>query len=678
MRRGRQQDDRPAARTRRARRRTAVVAVVGVLALSPGGTALGDELRQLEVAPAPDLSPSTSALVDDECGKPCAVVPVALTGSMPPLGGTTGSTAADNAERSRLTLLHALRWAHTHWWDVTQDYDAQPVDGPLTLPSRGLTELTLRPNGNVAFATAIALKTGVWSEADTGVPAATALDRTLRLVCAMAGTHRANGGTTWGGEWQAPLWAGFGGYAGWLLWSELGAHPAHRSCQEPVRRMVEHEANRVLDGETPAMYTASGQFISPGYETRSEENSWSLQIFSLADVMMPDHPQGPAWRSRSVEYAVSAFASDTDARTNLAVVNGLQVKRWISGYNVLPDKTIVNHGIVNPDYMVNIAHHNAMIYYKSAGASAPEAFWFGQERNFDTLVGKHFTAGWLYGSTPTGAIPGTRRSDITGTMLRRDTARVFYPHGADWGTRRSPQYWVTVAHADDDNMDFGGDDRWEAAFSKDAYAMQQRFGDGRTFLAGSTEDRYSNATQSHETLAVQQYASIWASKWLAHNAGGIATQDTSSVGLLVDNSETLSAYPVPVRKKWMQVHPRYRAWASTTTDPSKVGKDALVAARNRKRVPTAVARFHASLPAGTYAVYSSWPRAADRATNAKYVVVGAGGDVLGRRQVDQRTPGDAWERIGTYAFPDGNHYVEINNSRTNGRVVADGIRFVRQ
>ncbi len=86
--------------------------VFGVVALSPGGTALGDELRQLEVGPAGAPSQAASTLVNADCGKPCAVVPVALTGSMPPLGGTTKSAAAENAERSRLTLANSLKWAH--------------------------------------------------------------------------------------------------------------------------------------------------------------------------------------------------------------------------------------------------------------------------------------------------------------------------------------------------------------------------------------------------------------------------------------------------------------------------------------------------------------------------------------------------------------------------------------
>ncbi len=124
--------------------------------------------------------------------------------------------------------------------------------------------------------------------------------------------------------------------------------------------------------------------------------------------------------------------------------------------------------------------------------------------------------------------------------------------------------------------------------------------------------------------------------------------------------------------------PDPRAWASATTDLSKVGKNALHAQPNRRRAPTAVARFHASLPAGTYGVYSFWPKAANRATNAKYVAVGAGGRVLGRQQVNQRSAGDAWHLIGTYTFTDGSHYVEVNNARTNGYVIADAIRFVRQ
>src|SRR5918998_2235666 len=102
------------------------------------------------------------------------------------------------------------------------------------------------------------------------------------------------------------------------------------------------------------------------------------------------------------------------------------------------------------------------------------------------------------------------------------------------------------------------------------------------------------------------------------------TQDARSVGLLVDDSEAYSAYALAVRKKWMQVHWTYGAWSSTTADPVKVGKNARYAAPNAQATPTAVARFHASLPAGTYGVYAFWPRHANRATNARHVVVNDG------------------------------------------------------
>ena len=78
--------------------------------------------------------------------------------------------------------------------------------------------------------------------------------------------------------------------------------------------------------------------------------------------------------------------------------------------------------------------------------------------------------------------------------------------------------------------------------------------------------------------------------------------------------------------------------------------------------------------AGSYQVYARWTANPNRATDAKYTVVHAGGSTT--HTVDQQTGGGAWNLLGTYAFAPGTaHKVELTD-QANGYVVADAIRLV--
>lgn len=92
---------------------------------------------------------------------------------------------------------------------------------------------------------------------------------------------------------------------------------------------------------------------------------------------------------------------------------------------------------------------------------------------------------------------------------------------------------------------------------------------------------------------------------------------------------------------------------------------------------TKTARFTPNFSdAGDYEVYIYYPADGDRATNTPVDIHhGAGTATV---TVNQRQNGDMWNLLGTYYFNAGNSgYVEIRTDGSDGRVIADAVRFYR-
>jgi len=115
-------------------------------------------------------------------------------------------------------------------------------------------------------------------------------------------------------------------------------------------------------------------------------------------------------------------------------------------------------------------------------------------------------------------------------------------------------------------------------------------------------------------------------------------------------------------------------WSAATTSTGFYGSNYLSDGNTGKGSKTV--RFTPTLPAaGRYEVYLWWPMDATNATNVPVDVVhGAGTDLL---QVNQRTMGGKWVRLGAYDFAAGSTgSVLISNAGTDGTVVADAAWFV--
>ncbi len=90
------------------------------------------------------------------------------------------------------------------------------------------------------------------------------------------------------------------------------------------------------------------------------------------------------------------------------------------------------------------------------------------------------------------------------------------------------------------------------------------------------------------------------------------------------------------------------------------------------------ARFIPDFPAGaTYSVYVRWPAGANRANNVPIDVIHASGTTT--KSFNQRVSDGVWVLHGTYAFSAGTGgSLLIRTNGTNGFVIADAVRFVRE
>jgi hypothetical protein len=111
----------------------------------------------------------------------------------------------------------------------------------------------------------------------------------LRYAAAthLIGTQKCPDGKQWGGNWQSAMWTGTLGFGAWLIWNDLD-----QELRKDVERVVASEADRFLGSKPP-----TGRW----FDTKAEENGWTLICLSLAANMFPSHPHAAAWNEKAIE-----------------------------------------------------------------------------------------------------------------------------------------------------------------------------------------------------------------------------------------------------------------------------------------------------------------------------------------------------------------------------------------
>jgi hypothetical protein len=417
----------------------------------------------------------------------------------PLASGTAAAPSDATSVLMRNTMNTSLRYTLTTWWK--QKFGSQANAKVLNLG--GIDEYHIRGPAMEAYALAVALRTNSYLPAVTGVSPATAQAVAIKLVTALADHHASNSASGWGHTWQSAFWSARAGTAAWLLWDKLPV-----ATRTAVVNMVQSEASGLTYYQVPYYQDPTGKVLYPG-DSKAEENSWNSTILQLALAMMPTHPLASVWSRKNAELLVSAYSRPQDL-TDPTVINGQPLSAWLHGSNIFADGTLVNHGIVHPDYMAAIIQNlTAPLVAALAGKPAPIACL----HNADVVYGAMTTLNF---ADPFRA-PG-------GTIYVPGSASLYYPQGDDWGTNRIAHTVALDEMAADLHVD--GQATVPAATELDLHlqkvaAMQARSKDGRSYVSAS-EDRYN----LREEWVADHLGLAWLTRWEASNGLVSVTNDS--------------------------------------------------------------------------------------------------------------------------------------------------------
>lgn len=372
-------------------------------------------------------------------------------------------------------------------------------------------EYAVRRPAMAALTAAVAARTRAHNDSVVGRTRDEAVHYADWLVRSIACEHAAVTPGGWGGGWQTAHWAFLTGEAAWLIWDHLTPQ-----TREYVAQMLVFEANRRL--MTPVEYWADPSFsrADPG-NTKAEENSWNAGVLELALTMMPKHPQASNWRRRAVDLEVAAYARPSDVNSD-TVINGVRLRDRLRGSNAFEDGTVVNHQVIQPDYMTNIQQNWwAVDVAGLGGRKAPVAALFNGALVYGAFSTVNFTEG-----APSPA-NGQPFSPPGGTIYRPGSNDVYFPQSTLWGTQRRAHFVSFDAHA----LAYGLDS--SAAWSaRDALAQHvsgqlslvanNGTGDGRTYNfdppTANAQDNYNG----REEYAASQVAAGWLALYVSANA----------------------------------------------------------------------------------------------------------------------------------------------------------------
>jgi len=390
------------------------------------------------------------------------------------------------------TLLNVNKYALNNWYNDAKNFK-EDTTGYLELFSKANNnERRYRLPSGMAFALAISIRTGAYSQKITGVSIKEAENKTIKLLTAVAYDHKSNlGRKVWGSDWQAAHWAYYCGYASWLLWDKITDKD-----RENILNMMVFEADRLLNAPPLFYKDPDGKNLFPG-DSKIEEDAWNAELLYLTSVMMPNQKHSKLWYKQALAYMIAATAMPSDLN-NDKPLHGKPVKSWLKGYNVEEPGIVINHDIIHPLYNALSSVVNAPIVFSLVNQATPEAARFNISKIYSSLINTKF-------KSPPYKSPG-------GTMYIPGKAEVYYPQGSDWGT----EIYDSYANIDIAAWMYGYDsgEKFSAAYWAKLHVnavlnQQKRFKDGHTYL-----DDKENSYYGKEAAIATRMASAWMSIWV--------------------------------------------------------------------------------------------------------------------------------------------------------------------
>ena len=375
------------------------------------------------------------------------------------------------AENNSLRYLHSTWFVANYRFKTVAVKTLTEVPGSATstasievlVPFAGFrgadAEPLVREQASASYATALALSNGTYNPPRVRVNAADALRRVVAWNNALAISHARDG---WAGSWQSGLWVYYLGASSKRVWNSMPT-----STQELVTQAVTGEANRLLLTWPPYYRNAAGRIVSPG-DSKSEENGWNAALLFLAAREWPDDPNAARWETWARWYAVTAYSSPSQVGTDPRIL----------GSNINSDGTVVNRGIVHPDYMATCGE---MLVKDQLIAD-----WTGTQIASEAPNG--LWPVWL-GLTHVKFSP-KKWASPGGTIYRvdgkgRPTSQIYYPQGSSISKYRRHNHALMDVTAFVFKLDSTTYARGRAQILA-ALTQQARHFDGRIFSPGET------------------------------------------------------------------------------------------------------------------------------------------------------------------------------------------------
>lgn len=312
------------------------------------------------------------------------------------------------------------RYALNKWYRDLKGFDKQEGE---YLDFEGKQEKHIRPSAHQCAILALSLQTPVYSEAVTGVSREQAKQILFRLISSLAYRHKSNSTEdkgAWGDQWQSAMWASRVATGAWMVWEQLPPQ-----TQEMVARMVVHEADRFIGKSVPYYRDRDGVVLHEG-DSKAEENAWNSVTMTMAIIMMPNHPNAPAWREANIELQLSAYSAPEDIHSRKRI-DGVVMGELLQGSNIYSDGTLVNHKRLHPDYMTSIVNNVANVWmHKMAGIKPLSSSTHNGALVYSALTELDFDGQTIYQLDDNG-LP---------------THTLYFPEGNDWGGERQANYWL--------------------------------------------------------------------------------------------------------------------------------------------------------------------------------------------------------------------------------------------
>ncbi|HET8969510.1 MAG TPA: hypothetical protein VFN19_00505, partial [Candidatus Nanopelagicales bacterium] len=384
------------------------------------------------------------------------------------------------------------------------------------LSTSPVTEYAVRRTANAAFTATLAVVTGAYGAQSQGASAATARAYSDWLVRSIACQYRSVSPGGWGRTWQSSLWAGVAGVAAWYSWDRLTAEQ-----RGYVALMVTGEADAVAERRIEYWKDRNGDYTGDPGNTKAEEMSWDTFAPALAAAMFPTDPRATAWRTAVVQRGLASYATPADL-TGTERVNGITLSSFLRGTNAKNDGTVVNHAVLNPDYMAAVGQlWAAGTMLRAGGSAVPKALLHNGALVYQSLATVRFPAD-TYPEAP----------EPRGPIYQPDGS-IYFPGTVSWGRDRRG-LWASLdgaAHvwgvgSQPDGLDAA---QWLSHHIAGQRALQARFTDGHTY-GDPSEDVYVGGREEYngQQLALAYWTrAIVGSTTLRYDTGSYsATEPT--------------------------------------------------------------------------------------------------------------------------------------------------------